>query len=102
MKSADEVGITFANLVLGQGFYMNVINVTLGAYTFSPNEETKQVDPDPVVVSRLRLDEQCAVQLRDALNFALQSLADARVKAAVDAAAAHDAANGADRTGTIQ
>jgi hypothetical protein len=97
MKSADDVGITFANLVVGQGYMNGVVNLTLAAFAFTPDEKTEKVDPDPVIVSRLRMDEACATQLRDSLNSVLQSMADARVKAAVDAHAVHEASNGVDR-----
>lgn len=100
MKSADDVGITFANLVVGQGYMNGVVNITLAAFAFTPDDKTEKVDPDPMIVSRLRMDENCAAQLRDALTSVLQSMADARMKAAVDAHAAHSD-NGADRKGTM-
>lgn len=100
MKSVDGVGITFVNLVAGTGFLNGIVNVTLSALTFTPNEETKKVDPDAVVVARIRMDEQCATNLRDALTSVLQSMADARMKATVDAHAAHSE-NGVDHKGTM-
>ena len=78
LKAADGVGITFANLVLGRGYAANVLNLTLGAWAFSPDTDGTAVAPDPVIVSRLRLTEPCAIQLRDALNEILASMETAR------------------------
>jgi len=72
MKSSDQVGITFANLVLGRGVLNSVINVTLAAYQFTP--EGGKVEADPVVVSRLRMDIPCAVALRDELTKLLDTI----------------------------
>lgn len=56
MKSVDSVGITFANLVLGRGINNGVVNITLGAYEFNPEDDGKTIDPSPVIVCRLRTD----------------------------------------------
>ena len=74
MKSTDKVGITFANLVLGRGILNGVVNVTLGAYEFNPDESVHGVDPAPAIVSRLRLDITCAKSLRDALDDLLKAI----------------------------
>ena len=98
MKSVDQVGIVFANLVLGGGIYNGVVNVTLGAYAFDPNEDTQKIEPSPVVTARLRLDVGAARALRDQLTRVLdaaesQVIAEAldqeRAKASVDAKAEH-------------
>ena len=73
MKTSDQVGITFANLVLGRGVYNGVVNITLGAMHFTPDGD-KSVDPDPVIVSRLRMDIPSAAALRDALDGLLKSI----------------------------
>ena len=73
MKSIDNVGITFANTVLGRGVFQGVVNITLGCLLWSPTEDGK-VDPDVAIVGRLRLTEACAIQLRDALNDQLASI----------------------------
>ena len=65
MKTVDSVGITFANLFLGLGTHNGIVNATLGAFAFSPSE--KKIDPDPVIVARLRMDMACALAMRDAL-----------------------------------
>lgn len=70
MKSTDNVGITFANLVLGRGIMNGVVNVTLGAYEFNPDGD--KVEPSPAIVSRLRMDVVGATALRDALTELLQ------------------------------
>lgn len=74
MKATDNVGITFANLVLGRGIFNGVVNVTLGAYEFNPDDKGEKVEPSPVIVSRLRMDVVCARAVRDALNELLLSL----------------------------
>ena len=92
MKSTDNVGITFANLVLGRGILHGVINVTLGAYEFNP--EADKVEPAPVIVARLRMDVPGAKALRDNLNELLQSIEVTAPEVDV-AAEANGAADGA-------
>lgn len=72
MKSTDNVGITFANLVLGSGILNGVVNLTLGAYQFNPDGD--KVDPAAAIVSRLRMDVACAKAVRDNLNELLASI----------------------------
>lgn len=72
MKSADQVGITFANLCLGRGILNGVVNVTLGAFAFTP--EGDKVEADPMITARLRLDVPCAIALRDALTALLNDV----------------------------
>jgi hypothetical protein len=67
MKATDQVGITFANTVVGRGIFNNVVNVQLAAFAWSSTDDGK-VEPDPVITCRLRLDLACATQLRDALD----------------------------------
>ena len=66
MKSTDEVGITFANLLVASGVYNGVVNASFASYQFTPTPDGK-IDPDPVVTARLRMDIVCAKQLRDRL-----------------------------------
>ena len=66
MKSQDHVGIVFVNSVIGRGALNGVINLSFGAYNFSPNDRG-EVDIDVVTACRLRMDKMCAIQLRDAL-----------------------------------
>lgn len=80
MKSTDNVGITFANLVVGRGISDHVLNVTLGAWNWTPNEDGS-VDPDLVIVSRLRLTKSCAKQLRDSLVVFLDEIEKAEAQA---------------------
>jgi hypothetical protein len=100
MKKADD-GIIYANTVPAVGYFNGVVNVTLAAFQFTPTDDGK-IDPDPAITGRLRMDEACAVALRDSINNILSAMADARVKAAVDTHAAQDPANGADRKETMQ
>ncbi len=74
MKSTDNVGITFANLVLARGILNGVVNITLGAYEFNPPDTGDKIEPSPVIVSRLRMDVAGARALRDNLNELLVSL----------------------------
>lgn len=78
LKGVDDVGITFCNLVLGRGYAAGIVNMTLGAFGFTPDSDGTTVAPDPVIVSRLRLTEPCAIQLRDALTEVLASMEAAR------------------------
>lgn len=67
MKSMDNVGITFVNVVLGRGVFNGVVNLQFGALPFGVKEDGK-IDTETVVACRLRMDIPCAVQLRDNLN----------------------------------
>lgn len=89
MKSTDEVGITFAHLVLGRGVLNAVVNVTLGSMHFSP--ENGKIENDPRVVCRLRMDIPCAMSLRDALTELIATMSAPSVPQ-LDAAST-DAAN---------
>lgn len=66
MKSTDNVGVTFANLVLGRGILNGVVNITLGVYEFNPVDD--KVEPSPAIVCRLRMDVVGAKALRDNLT----------------------------------
>lgn len=66
MKSMDAVGVTFVNTVVGRGIFNGVVNISFGTFNFTPTE--KNVDADPVIACRLRMDVMCAKQLRDALS----------------------------------
>lgn len=85
MKALDSAGITFVNAVLGRGVLNNVVNIQLGAYQFSADEEKGAVDPDMVVVARLRMDRACAKQLHDTLGSLLTSIEEAEADAALPA-----------------
>ena len=64
MKSTDEVGVTFVNLMLGRGILNGVVNVTLGVYEFNPDLDGEKVDPAPAIASRLRMDVPWATSRR--------------------------------------
>ena len=74
MKPVDQVGITFANLVLGNGINNNVVNISFGAFEFNPSEDGKSVDPAPVITCRLRTDIPCARALYKVLGDLLESI----------------------------
>ena len=74
MKATDNVGITFVNIVIGSGVLNNVINLSLGSFQFTPDDEGKEVSPDLVTSCRLRMDIPCAKQLYDNLGQLLGSL----------------------------
>lgn len=68
MKSQDSTSICFVNYVIGRGILHGVINLSFGAFNFSPSDNDAMIDADPVVVCRLRMDKACFSQLRDAIN----------------------------------
>jgi hypothetical protein len=74
MKPVDQVGITFANLVLGNGINNNVVNISFGAFAFNASEDGKTVDPAPVITCRLRTDIPCARSLHKVLGDLLESI----------------------------
>jgi hypothetical protein len=74
MKPVDQVGITFANLVLGNGINNNVVNISFGAFEFNASEDGKTVDPAPVITCRLRTDVPCARALYKVLGDLLESI----------------------------
>lgn len=86
-KSIDDVGITFANIVMARGVALGVANVTLGAFLFTPDDKGTKVDPDPAVVCRLRMDEICARRLHTALAEILEIYAKQRAIAVSEAIA---------------
>jgi len=86
MKSTDAVGITFANAVVGRGILNEVVNVNLAALNFTPTDDGKAIDPDPVIVARLRMDVPCAKQLHEALGQLLEIIDQAKSAAATGAA----------------
>lgn len=75
MKSVDTVGVTFVNAVLGRGILNNIVNIQFGTYLFSPNEATQEVELDPAVSCRLRMDRRCAQQLYESLGELLAAVA---------------------------
>lgn len=82
MKSADTVGIVFVNTVVGRGVLNGVINLSFGAFNFTPKDDGENVDVDPVVACRLRMDKICATQLRDTMNELLALIDKAEAEAA--------------------
>jgi hypothetical protein len=65
LKTQDDVGVTFINQVVSRGVWNDVANLTLAVYNFSP--EGDKIAADPVIVGRLRMDKQCAIQLAQAM-----------------------------------
>lgn len=93
MKSTDNVGVTFVNLVLGRGILNGVVNIQFGTWLFGAKEDGS-VDPDPSVSCRLRMDVAGAKALRDALTELLLAVETPVVAEGV-AAESGTAANGA-------
>lgn len=62
--------VTFVNFVVASGLHNGVVNLTLAQTRFTPTPNG-DVDPDCIIASRLRMDLQCAAQLRDQLNRVL-------------------------------
>lgn len=73
MKTIDNTGVTFVNLVLGRGILNGVVNIQLGTWLFTGNADGN-VEPDAVVSCRLRMDLACAKVLRDNLNELLAAV----------------------------
>jgi len=73
MKTTDNVGFTFANIVIGSGAYHGIVNVTLGALPFNPTDDGT-VSTEIVITSRLRMDVACAERLRDELDSLLSKI----------------------------
>lgn len=74
MKSMDQVGVTFVNTVVGRGILNGVVNLSFAVLNFTPGDDNKSIDPDPVINCRLRMDKMCATQLRNVLNDLLESI----------------------------
>ena len=82
MKSEDIVGVTYVNTVIGRGSLNNVVNLSFSTFLFTPSDDGKTVDLDPVVACRLRMDRVCAIQLRDVMNDLIASIEKAESDAA--------------------
>ena len=80
MKAEDKVGCTFVNTVVGRGILNGVINLSFGVFNFTPTQDG-QIDVDPVVACRLRMDKVCATQLRDVMNDLLTAIEKAETEA---------------------
>jgi hypothetical protein len=81
MKSVND-RIDFANILLAAGHYKGVINLTFGAFLYSPDpadvevtEKTKVV-ADTAITARLRMDIECARVLHLALGNVLAGLSN--------------------------
>jgi hypothetical protein len=73
MKATDNTGVTFINTVLGRGHLSGVINIQLGVFNFS-NDEKGDVTLDPSVACRLRMDYNCARQLKESIDSLLKDM----------------------------
>jgi hypothetical protein len=86
MRAADDVGVTFVNVIVGRGSFNGVVNLSFGVFNWTPTEQGT-IDPDPAVACRLRMDKQCAIQLRDNMIDLLKSMEEAEANAAMGAKA---------------
>lgn len=59
---------TFVNSVVVSGHLGGIANVTFATFNFTPTG-SGDVDADPVISCRLRMDLNCVVQLRDACEY---------------------------------
>lgn len=82
MKDQDKVGITFVNTLIGRGILNGVANLSFAAFNFTPTDEGK-IEPDPVVVCRLRMDKVCLYQMQKALNELVEQIEQAEGHAEV-------------------
>lgn len=73
LPDPDNIPVVFSNLFLGGGLVNGVVNFTLGVMRFSPTMDG-QIDNDPVVASRIRLDIETAMRLRDFLDMQIKLL----------------------------
>ena len=73
--AADNVGVTFVNMLVGRGTLNDVINLTFATFDFTPDTEVEGgVDLDPKISCRLRMDKYCARVLRDTLSELLDDI----------------------------
>lgn len=86
MRSLDEVGVTFVNTVIGRGVLNGNVNLSFSVFNFTPSDDGKTVELDPVVAVRLRMDKVCATQLRDVMNELLATIEKAELHAATGVA----------------
>lgn len=86
MRSSDNVGVTFVNLLMNRGILNNVVNLNFGVFNFTPVEMNGQpaIDPDAVTNVRLRMDLACAREVHAQLGALLDEVdkQDAELKAA--------------------
>ena len=74
MKSIDQTGLTFVNIIVGSGVLNGVVNLSFASLLFTPADDEKTVDPDPAINCRLRMDVMCARQLHETLGRLLGSI----------------------------
>lgn len=74
MKAIDNVGVTFVNVVLGRGILNGVVNLQFGTFGFTPADDGKTVELDPMVSCRMRMDRVCAQQLHETLGTLLEAI----------------------------
>lgn len=65
-----KVPVVFVNEVVGSGHLNGNINLTFAVAQFTP--KNGEIDPDLVVMSRLRMDMLCAHQLYAVLGKIIQ------------------------------
>jgi hypothetical protein len=82
--------VIFVNQIAGVGFLNDNVNLTFSTLFFTPSADHPDVDPDPVITCRLRMDTTCAQVLYDRLGQQLEAIRQAR-NAGPSIAANHDA-----------
>jgi len=67
-----NIAVTFVNGLSGSGHAFGVANFTFETFRFTPKADGN-VDIDPVISCRLRMDMAAVQQLRDACDVILQA-----------------------------
>lgn len=71
-----KVPVVFVNQVVGSGHLNGNVNLTFAVAQFTP--KNGEIDPDLVVMTRLRMDMSCAEQLYTVLGTILQDQSGAK------------------------
>jgi hypothetical protein len=92
--SADNVGVTFVNMLVGRGTMNGVVNLTFATFNFTPNDAENKVEQDSVISARLRMDIPCARQLHKVLGDLLDNIDNAAMESAPPAPTSEGVASG--------
>lgn len=67
-----QVKTVFVSQIVAQGYLNGVANFTLAEARFTPTPDNK-IDPDLVIVARLRMDLSCVEQMRNICDAILKA-----------------------------
>lgn len=76
----NNVPVVYSNLFAGGGTVNGVVNLTLCVSRFTPSFDSHP-DNDVIIASRLRIDLETAVALRDFLNAQIELMTPSKGKA---------------------